>query len=876
MERTIPLFLPSCLSLMIHCICLQQIFAQELPLAVSPKSSAIAQPDSKQPIKETYTFDPHLFQGSGLSPAMIERFNQADRIETGVYKVDIYINDRFLERRSIQFIENQAAAQGVDACLSTELLEQAGILGDEEYRKQQASITEPISCLTITQVATGSRSHFDFSLLRLNLMVPQRFMKNLPRGYVNPADLDSGSSIGFVNYMGNYYYTQSRLSHQNNNESAFMSFNGGINLGKWQYRQQSNLSMNNQHDTTWRNLRSYVQRPVDKLQSQLLLGQQYSSGRFLSGLAFQGLSLQTDERMRPDSMRGYAPVIRGIAQSNAKVSIEQNGVEIYQITVAPGPFEINDLYPTNYDGNLTVIVTEADGSKHSTEVPYAAVPTSLRAGLSNYSLAMGWTDLDQTRDAFFSDLNYEYGVSNSITVNGGIRFANAYQALAVGGVYGSFWGALGANLTYSRADLPGIDGQESSGGWMTNLTYSKTLQPTKTTITLAGYRYSTSGYREFSDILRSRYAWEQGNPWASAYSNLQRSRFQINLSQPLGNYGSFYLSGSTQDYRDGRERDTSLQAGYQKSFGILSVNLNYTRQKFHSLQGGVVKQERFDNFGGLSLSFPLGSNRGRLTPNLNANYNRSNDSDNYQVGISGALDEDYSLNYNLGMNGSGQSNDQTYNAGLYKRLSKISLGLNSAYNQQYWQSSLNASGALAIHAGGITLGSYLGDTFALVEAKGAKGAKIVSSPTNRIDRFGYALVPSISPYRYNTIALDPQGVSSNIELEGGEQRIAPYAGAAVKVNFKTRYGYSVLIQSMLAEGQNIPMGADVRNEAGEVIGMVGQAGQAYVRVEQSQGTLTFDWGDDAGQRCTMPYRIDRQQLEQPLIKLQLQCAVESK
>jgi outer membrane usher protein len=227
------------------------------------------------------------------------------------------------------------------------------------------------------------------------------------------------------------------------------------------------------------------------------------------------------------------------------------------------------------------------------------------------------------------------------------------------------------------------------------------------------------------------------------------------------------------------------------------------------------------------------------------------------------------------MNGGGQSNDQTYNAGLYKRLSKISLGLNSAYNQQYWQSSLNASGALAIHAGGITLGSYLGDTFALVEAKGAKGAKIVSSPTNRIDRFGYALVPSISPYRYNTIALDPQGVSGNIELEGGEQRIAPYAGAAVKVNFKTRYGYSVLIQSMLAEGQNIPMGADVRNEAGEVIGMVGQAGQAYVRVEQPQGTLTFDWGDDAGQRCTMPYRIDRQQLEQPMIKLQLQCIVEN-
>ena len=230
-------------------------------------------------------------------------------------------------------------------------------------------------------------------------------MKNIPRGYVNPSELNAGSSIAFINYTGNYYHTENRIN-DSNYESAFISLNGGINFGKWQYRQQSNISMDNQHDTTVDHIRSYVQRPIDALQSQLVLGQQYTSGRFLSGLSFKGLSLMTDERMRPDSMRGYAPVIRGIAQSNAKVSVEQNGREIYQLTVAPGPFEISDLYPTNFDGNLTVIVTEADGSKHSTEVPYAAVPTSLRSGLSNYSIALGKTDLNHSENAFFSDLNF--------------------------------------------------------------------------------------------------------------------------------------------------------------------------------------------------------------------------------------------------------------------------------------------------------------------------------------------------------------------------------------------------------------------------------------------------------------------------------------
>jgi outer membrane usher protein FimD/PapC len=61
---------------------------------------------------------------------------------------------------------------------------------------------------------------------------------------------------------------------------------------------------------------------------------------------------------------------------------------------------------------------------------------------------------------------------------------------------------------------------------------------------------------------------------------------------------------------------------------------------------------------------------------------------------------------------------------------------------------------------------------------------------------------------------------------------------------------------------------------GDVIGMVGQAGQVYVRVEQLQGTLSLNWGDDAGQSCTLPYYIDTAQLAQPLIKLQAQCVME--
>ena len=41
--------------------------------------------------------------------------------------------------------------------------------------------------------------------------------------------------------------------------------------------------------------------------------------------------------MLPDSLSGYAPTIRGVAQTNARVTVRQNGYIIYSTYVPPGP-----------------------------------------------------------------------------------------------------------------------------------------------------------------------------------------------------------------------------------------------------------------------------------------------------------------------------------------------------------------------------------------------------------------------------------------------------------------------------------------------------------------------------------------------------------
>ncbi|MBZ3661310.1 fimbria/pilus outer membrane usher protein [Salmonella enterica subsp. enterica serovar Kentucky] len=74
-------------------------------------------------------------------------------------------------------------------------------------------------------------------------------------------------------------------------------------------------------------------------------GDSYTPSALFDSLPFRGLQLASDDNMLPDSMKGFAPTIHGIARSNAQVTIRQNGYIINQRYVPPGAFTINDLYP---------------------------------------------------------------------------------------------------------------------------------------------------------------------------------------------------------------------------------------------------------------------------------------------------------------------------------------------------------------------------------------------------------------------------------------------------------------------------------------------------------------------------------------------------
>ncbi len=108
-----------------------------------------------------------------------------------------------------------------------------------------------------------------------------------------------------------------------------------------------------------------LERDITPLRSRLTLGDSYTNGDIFDGINFRGAQLASDDNMLPDSQKGFAPVIHGIARGTAQVSIKQNGYEIYQSTVPPGPFTINDLYAAGNGGDLQVTIKENDGTSRS-------------------------------------------------------------------------------------------------------------------------------------------------------------------------------------------------------------------------------------------------------------------------------------------------------------------------------------------------------------------------------------------------------------------------------------------------------------------------------------------------------------------------------
>lgn len=838
----------------------------------SSKGKAIRQ--EPMPLAD-YQFDGSLLLGSSLGRDAA-RFNNVNSIDPGYYSLDLYINGQLGGNFTVLFraVDDQEIMQ---PCFTEKFFQEILKVRAQEKLSMRAPAGE--TCVALQSRLLGSSFKLDLARLRLDISIPQALLQVRPLGYVDTAKWDKGRTMAFSNYDANFYQTRQSGVGFSNSEYAYLGLNSGINFGLWRFRHQSSFTytdFSGSRKSQWSNLRTYVQRVLPALESELTFGESYTAGNLLGSLGYLGLSLASDDRLLPDSMRQYAPEVRGIAATSARVVISQNGRKIREINVAPGPFVISDLYGTASAGDLDVQVFEADGRISSFTVPFAALPESMRPGLSRYALTIGQVRQYSSSKDFFFDLTYQRGLSNSLTANFGLRLAKKYLAVQSGGVWSTTLGAIGVNATYSNTE---IEAGAYAQGWRAGVTYNKTFQSSNTAVTLASYRYSTEGYRELLDVLGARIAYEQGQAWDSS-TYKQRNQFTLMLSQSMGDYGSIYISGSVSDFYGDKKRDTQIQLGYSHIWRRIGFSLTLSRQKniyyvndpFSINPTDIFQQRVANNSLNLSVSIPFGNSKN--TPNLSVSMFKNlgeKSSGHQELGLNGSLGEDQSWGYAVSASQERQGGGYYGSGTLQKQGNIATVSAGFSQGRDYWTFNGGVRGAAVLHQGGLTLGPYLGDSFALIEAKGAEGALVRGSNSGRVNSQGYALVPSLVPYRYNSVGLDPSGLNSNAELIETERKIVPSAGASVHVKFETLSGIALLIQSQQQDGTALPLGASVYNGLGVLIGMVGQGGQIYARAVEEQGQLLVRWGRSARKSCMLSYDLHDVDREQSIIHLQADC-----
>lgn len=806
---------------------------------------------------KVYTFSPALIDGGGKETDLT-RFSQGSQLP-GTYPTDIYLNGALVGSQQVMFIPgpDTDGQQGLIPCLTREMLSDYGIRMNmfkapaEEIRKGYFSLSQ----------IPGGQVDFRFNEQSLYLSVPQVYLKPGFKGIAPRPLWDDGIPAFLMNYRAGADQSFMHDHSGHKNRYSWLQLSPGVNVGAWRLRNFTSWQKSEGKPGHWQVINTYLERGISDMNSRLTLGERFTSSEIFESVPFRGVMLASDDRMVPSSQYMFAPVIRGVARTQARVEVKQNGYTIYNQTVAPGPFALTDFNPTGAGGDFQVTVWEADGVPQVFTVPFQTPAIAVKEGYLRYSIMAG-----QYRPSHSNVLRTPvlvstamYGLPYGVTLYGGIQAANHYQSLITGaGLNMGNWGALSTDVTFSRGQT---FGQAILRGQSLRMRYSKEVAATNSSLSLVNVRFSQADYLTLGETLDS---WRSDTLNGRAIRrNSQKSSTGISLSQGLGEWGYLNAGAYHETFWNSSKPILNFNAGYSVPLKGITLTLNWSANQ---------RPNRYstDHIVSLWLSVPLKKWTGgdarasyRLTQSSSGNTGHS-------AGLYGnAFDQrlSWSVNqrYNPGKSTSRNNGDVFVGwTGTYGNISG-----SYSYDRDYQQRSINIDGGLIAHRNGLTFTHTLGDTNALISAKSASGVKVWGSPGVNTDYRGYTAQPYLSPYHENILSLDPTTLPPEVEIAITDRKVIPTAGAIVPVKFRTQVGAKAIITLLGPDGIKVPFGSLVQvNSASGNEGIVDRDGKVYLSGLPPEGKLIVR-SKIKPLRC--PYHLIKNEVAHGLYFLNVQC-----
>ncbi|AGZ34206.1 MAG: fimbria/pilus outer membrane usher protein [Pseudomonas sp.] len=772
-------------------------------------------------------------QSSEAGALALQNLAAQAHLPPGRYRVRVSLNLSPQPEQDINFFEARNG-KGLQPCLTAEVLRTL----DLREQALETPLPDDDSCVNLMQLVPHASVMFDPAQLHLSLSIPQIALRQDRSGSVPEARWSDGINAAFISYQASAQHSSQHGGGNRSSQDLYL--NSGLNLGAWRLRSKQALREEANGARRWTRSDTYAQRDLPGLQANFTLGETFTNSDMFRSVRFTGAQVASDIGMLPDAMQHYAPVIRGVAQSRAKVEILHNGYPIYSSYVAPGPYAIDDLSVGSGHGELEVVITEADGQVRRFTQPYSSMGSLLREGVWRYSATVGRYDgAEQLDDPLFWQATLARGGAWDTTLYGGLLSSEYYNASVLGMARDvGHLGALSFDVTRSSSDLGNTLGETQGHSFA--LRYGKSFQ-TRTNLRFAGYRYSTQGYRDFDEAVQQR-----SN--ASRYLGNRRSRLEASVYQRVSERSALNLTFSQDTYWQTSLQRRQYQLQYTTRVGKVAINL-FASQALDS------KNDDSRLFG-LSFSVPLDFGRQQQ-----ASFDLRNDNGraSERASLSGGL-LDNQLTYSTSLTNDSQGRSSGGLSINYQG-SQASVGMGYNEGNDYRSMSVNASGAVMLHGDGVAFGSHLGETMALVHVPDVPGVGVQNTPSARTNSHGYALVPYLRPYRLNALVLQTDDLSPEVVIANASQQVVPRRGAVVKASYEAEHVARLVLTLLQANGQPVPFGAQVLDADGQSLGVVGQAGQALVSTRttgpQAIGVM---WGEASDTDCTL--NIDPQALAQ--------------
>lgn len=778
----------------------------------------------------------------------LEQFSRGNFIMPGDYLFSLHINKQMLTERSVVFYPPDNDPKGSEACITPQLVEQLGL---KESALKTLTWWHQNQCLDHHSLQ-GMEVRADLGAAALYLNIPQAYLEYTAENWDPPSRWDNGIPGLLFDYNLN---AQSQRQQKQGTQSYNLSGNGtlGGNLGAWRLRADWQSRLDHQGGsgestrTSWDWSRYYAYRALPKLSARLTMGEDYLNSDIFDSVRFAGASLVSDDNMLPPNLRGYAPEVTGVARSNAKVIIRQQGRVLYETQVAAGPFRIQDINDA-VSGQLDIRVEEQDGSVQEFKMDTASIPYLTRPGSLRYKMAAGrpadWQH--RTNGPLFGTGEFSLGVSNGWSLYGGGVAGGDYNALSMGiGRDLMIFGAMSFDATQSRARLP-QQGALSGGSY--RLSYSKRFDDYDSQVTFAGYRFSERNYMSMGEFLDAR--------TTGTRTSGSKEMYTITFNQQFRDLGlSAYLNYNHQTYWD-RPANDRYNLTLSRYFNLgrfrnLSLSLSGYRNKYNGNNDDGMY---------LSLSMPWG-NSGSLS--YSTSYSRKDNS--HQVGYYDRLNQRDTYQLSSGLSRSG-----TTASGYYSHSGDLSqMNANVSYQAgQYSSVGLSMQGGATATLQGAALhrNSVIGGTRMLLDTDGVPGIPIgsYSAPT-RSNAFGKVVMVDIGSYYRNQFSIDLNALPDNAEVSQSVTQATLTEGAIGYRHFEVIAGEKAMAVVRLADGSAPPFGASVRNGKRQEVGIINDNGDVYLSGLKAGEMMRVSWNGAEQCQLTLPAVLSPNQMANLLL-----------